>query len=228
MDTGQLTHLQMMRYSIQRGGTIKLDTAATFTVQINPADFQHSTGVRYDKTQAQGEGANAPRFSSVDEETVNFSLVLDGTGVVPPPAGGQREDVKTQLKKLQHITYEYVRLTKEPPLVRLLWGTLIFFGRMESMKTQYTLFKPSGEPLRAKVDLSFLGAMSKKESELVSARQSDEAPAMVFVREGQTLPELCQEHYGEPFHLLEVARYNGLPSIMAIKPGMRLMMPPRL
>ncbi len=227
MDAGQLSHLQMMRYSILRGGTIKLDPSATFTVQINPSDFHHSAGVRYDKTKAKGENANAPRYSSVDEEVVSFALVLDGTGVVPPPAGGQREDVKTQLKKLHNITYEYVTPKKEPPLVRLLWGTLIFFGRLESIKTQYTLFKPSGEPLRAKVDLSFLGAMSKKESTLVSNRQPDEAPTRVFVREGQTLPELCQEYYGEPYHMLEVARFNNLPTLMNIKPGTPILLPPR-
>ncbi|CAN7748745.1 peptidoglycan-binding protein [Pseudorhodoferax sp. LjRoot39] len=227
MESGQLTHLQLMRYSIQRGGTIKLEPSVQFTAQINPADVKHSHGLRYDDTKALGESANNPRYSAVEEERLAFSLVLDGTGVVPPAAGGQPSDVRTQIRQLNTVAYQYVILTGETPLVRLLWGTLIFFGRLDTIATTYTLFKPSGEPLRAKVDLSFRGAMSKKEAELVTSRQSEEAPTRIVVREGQTLSELCQQHYGEPFHTLEVARYNKLPNLLDLKPGTRLLMPPR-
>jgi hypothetical protein len=227
MDAGQLTHLQMMRYSVLRGGTIKLDTAATFDVQINPADFKHHCGVRYDEKKSLGQTANTPRYATVGDERVSFSLVLDGTGIVPPPANGQRDDVKTLMQKLNAIVYQYLPMTKEPPYVRLLWGTLIFFSRLESMATQYTLFKPSGEPLRAKVDLSFVGAASKKEAELVSNREPDTSPSVAYLRDGQTLGELCQEQYGDPHYMLTVARYNKLPNILNLQAGQRILLPPK-
>jgi len=222
-----LTHLLMTRYSIEKDGTIKLDPSAAFSAQINPADFRHSYGVHYDKQKTLGDAAVDPRFSSVDDEHISFSIVLDGTGVVPPPENGPREDVKTQMKKLNGVVYEYVTLKKEPPYVRLLWGTLIFFGRLESINAQYTLFKPSGDPLRARVELSFIGAMSKKESHLVSNRQSDSVLQRVTVREGDTLPLLCQGHYGGTEDQSQaVARYNNLPSLLNVKPGTQLLLPP--
>lgn len=221
-----LTHLLMTRYSIEKDGTIKLDPSAAFSVQINPADFKHNYGVHYDKQKTLGDAAVDPKFSSVDDERISFSLVLDGTGVVPPPPNAQREDVKTQMKKLNSVVYEYVTLKKEPPYVRLLWGTLIFFGRLESINAQYTLFKPSGDPLRARVELSFIGAMSKKESQLVSNRQSDSVQR-VTVREGDTLPLLCQDRYGGgEDRSAAVARYNNLPSLLNLKPGTQLLLPP--
>ncbi len=55
------------------------------------------------------------------------------------------------------IVYKYDGSNHEPNHVRVLWGNLIFFGRLESMSVEYTLFKPGGEPLRAKIKLSFSG-----------------------------------------------------------------------
>ena len=222
-----LTHLLMTRYTVADDGTVKLDPKASFSAQINPADFKHSYGVQYDKTKTVGDAATDPKFASVDDERIGFSLVLDGTGVVPVPENGQREDVKAQMKKLNAVVYEYVTLKKEPPYVRLLWGTLIFFGRLESISAQYTLFKPSGDPLRARVELSFIGAMSKKESLLVSNRQSDAVQKQVTVREGDTLSLLCQDHYGsDSDYASEVARYNNLPNLVNLKPGTQLLLPP--
>jgi nucleoid-associated protein YgaU len=110
--------------------------------------------------------------------------------------------------------------------VRLLWGSLIFFGRMTSMSTQYTLFKASGEPLRAKVDLQFVGTMSKSESQLVANRSSPDLSHVVVVRDGDTLPLLCNRIYGDSSYYPEVAQANGLAGFRELLPGQRLVFPP--
>ncbi|HUG26168.1 peptidoglycan-binding protein [Piscinibacter sp.] len=224
--TGQKTRLLMTRYSVSSDGTIALDSSTTFTVMLNPADFKHSFGISYDKQKKQGEPAADPKFSAVDAEKVNFSIVIDGTGAVPAEAGTTRQDVKAQLAQLNKVVYQYVGEKHEPPHVRLLWGTLIFFGRLESMTTNYTLFKPSGDPLRAKVDLGFVGAMSKKEAELVSNRSSPDLSHRVLVREGDTLPLLCHRIYGDSWYYLDVARFNRLVEFRNLKPGLELHFPP--
>lgn len=225
--TGQKTRLLMTRYSVNSDGTIALEPAVSFTVMINPADFKHSCGIAYDKQKAQGEAAADPKFSAVDDEKVSFAIVLDGTGVVPPSTPGEaRKDVKTCLADLNKVVYQYVGSKHEPPHVRLLWGTLIFFGRLESMSVNYTLFKPSGDPLRAKVDLSFVGAMSKKEAELVSNRSSPDLSHRVLVREGDTLPLLCDRIYGDSGYYLDVAAFNRLADFRRLRPGTQLHFPP--
>jgi len=225
--TGQKTRLLMTRYSVNDDGTIALDDGTSFTAMLNPADFKHSYGISYDKQKTQGEAAANPKFSAVDGEKVSFALVLDGTGVVAPatPADAGK-GVKDHLAQLNKVVYQYVGTEHEPPHVRLLWGSLIFFGRLESMSTQYTLFKPSGEPLRAKVDLSFVGAMSKQEAELVSNRSSPDLSHRVLVREGDTLPLLCDRIYGDSGYYLDVARFNGLAAFRHLKPGSQLHFPP--
>ena len=129
-------------------GTMTLEPSQRFEVLINPAEFKHTAGITYAKDKTLGDAVATAKFSAMDDEKVSFSLVLDGTGVLPC-SGRSPKSVKAQLAELHNVTYNYVGTLHEPPHVRLLWGSLIFFGRLESMSTQFTLFKPSGEPLRA-------------------------------------------------------------------------------
>ena len=223
---GEKTRMTMVRYNVSDSGTTSLDTSIAFTVLLNPADVKHTRGIVYDKKKAQGQPAIDPKFSAADVETLSFALVIDGTGVVPLPAGEARLDVKTQLDKLNKVVYQYDGNQHEPGRVRLLWGTLIFFGRMQNMSTHYTLFKPSGAPLRAKVDLSFVGSMSKRETELVSNLSSPDLTHLVEVRDGDTLPLLCNRIYGDPGYYLDVARFNQLTDFRDLKAGRKLHFPP--
>ena len=223
---GAKTRLLMTRFTVRPDGTTQLEPGVRFEAMINPAEFKHSAGISYDKQKTLGEAAANPKFSAVDDEKVSFALVLDGTGVVPGAGARTPVAVKTHLEQLRKVIYQYVGTRHEPPHVRLLWGSLIFFGRLESMSTQYTLFKPSGEPLRAKVDLSFVGAMSKRESELVSNRSSPDLSHRVQVREGDTLPLLCERIYGDSGYYLDVAAFNRLADFPRLQPGRHLHFPP--
>ena len=105
-------------------------------------------------------------------------------------------------------------------------GTIIFFGRLDAMSVRYTLFKPSGAPLRARVELSFVGTMSKKEGELVSNKSSPDLSHTVTVVEGDTLPLLCDRIYSDPSYYPDVARFNNLSDFRRLQPGQRLHFPP--
>ncbi len=222
---GAKSRLLMTRYKVNADGTTTLEPDQRFEVLINPAEFKHVAGITYAKDKTLGDSAVNAKFSAMNDEKVSFSLVLDGTGVVPRPTRTPRS-VKAQLADLHNVTYNYVGTLHEPPHVRLLWGSLIFFGRLESMSTQFTLFKPSGEPLRAKVDLSFTGSTSKREGELVSNRSSPDLSHRVQVREGDTLPLLCQRIYGDPGYYMDVAAFNGLGDFRRLRPGLDLHFPP--
>jgi nucleoid-associated protein YgaU len=224
--SSELTRLQLTRYTVQSTGAIELHEENSFQAQINPAEFSHSFGILYGSTKAQGSASQERKFSAVDDERVSFSIVLDGTGVVPL-VPNQPTDVKGQLAQLNKVVYEYVENKREPPYVRVLWGTLIFFGRLESLKAQYTLFKPGGDPLRVKVDLSFCGATSKDEKKRVSARvPSQGVTRSVTVDSGDSLGALCEDVYGSPSAFMKVARYNGLTDFRNIPPGTVLKFPP--
>jgi nucleoid-associated protein YgaU len=198
------------------------DGGDPFSVMINPSDYTHSHSIRYNLKETQGQSAAEPKFSAINAETVGFKIVLDGTGVV----AGQYDSVKEQIKKLKEVAYGYEGEMHQPSYVKLLWGSFIFFGCLKSLTVQYTLFRPSGEPLRAVVDLSFSGFISMKEEALKANKSSPDLSHIVEVKAGDTLPLLCNRIYRDCSYYAEIAKVNNIVNFRSLEPGTRLHFPP--
>jgi len=211
--------------------TCKVDDAGNITVEknsfefmLNPSEYDHSFAIEYNKKEAIGQSGSDIKFSGIKPEKLKFSTLIDGTGALGSEAS--KDDVKTQLKKIRDIVYRYDGDKHEPSHVRVLWGSQIFFGRLESMTIDSKLFKPSGEPLRSIVQLQFSGFMSKEEEALRANRSSPDMSHLIEVKAGDTLPLLCYRVYRDSSYYLEVARENNLTDFRDIRPGSKLHFPP--
>jgi hypothetical protein len=212
--------------SVEKNGDIK-SHGSGIKVMINPASFLHSNSISYSnkniKTcRATGSIANDLKFYAFDEEKVSFELIFDGTGVVSKLSGG----IKEKIDEIRNIVYRYDGTEHQPKPIRLIWASFIFFGRLVSLDIEYTLFKPSGEPLRAKTKLSFSGYMSREEQSLRKNNSSPDMTHTIEVKSGDTLPLLCYQVYRDTSYYPEVARINGLNSLQELRPGLRLKFPP--
>jgi len=223
--SGETTQLKISRCKVS-DGEITVEDDVSFKAMINPAEFKHRKAISYAKSMVLGQPASDARFSGFNEELLDFSLWLDGTGAVPRGANEPLKSVPTLLGELTNVIYKYEGNKHEPSRVQVLWGSKIFFGRLKSMNTQYTLFKSSGVPLRAKVDLGFVSFKTSKAAKLEANLSSPDLTHTVLVREGDTLPLLCQRIYGDPGYVQEVARINQLSSFRVLAPGTRLNFPP--
>jgi nucleoid-associated protein YgaU len=94
------------------------------------------------------------------------------------------------------------------------------------MGLEYTLFHPDGAPLRAKVALSFVEAVTETMEAVEANRSSPDMTHMVMVREGDTLPLLCHRIYNDAARYLEIARLNNLDGFRSLMPGTLLRFPP--
>jgi len=226
--SGAKQPLSITRCTIEYpSGRVTLDSSKQYTLVINPSEFKHDRTICYNTKRIQGQTGNEAKFSAINPDKISFSILFDGTGVVPVPAGNSApSDVAGQIDAMNRIIYSYNGEQHEPNHVQLLWGALIFYGRLQSISTQYTLFKPSGAPLRAKSDLMFLGFLSKQEGQLAANRSSPDLSHSIEVHDGDTLPLLCQRVYGDSRYYPEVARFNGLREFRRLQPGSRLHFPP--
>jgi hypothetical protein len=218
----ELVKLSIARCAIAASGSVSVDRNKTFDVMINPSNYSHAYSISYNKKKVQGQIGSETKFSTVEPEKVGFDIVLDGTGAVE----GSSDDVTTQMRKLTEVVYQYDGEEHEPPHLRVLWGSFIFFGRLDALSSEYSLFKPSGDPLRAKVKLSFVGFMSREEEALKANRSSPDLTHVVSVRAGDTLPLLCQRIYKDASYYLEVARINDIVDFRSLPPGVELHFPP--
>lgn len=236
-NSGKKRRLRITRCTIESAGETKPMTgdANIFKAMINPDTYSRSYGIGYTDKQCKLEsdpiGCTSVElnFAAIKKETVSFHLVIDGTGVVK--LFDKVPDVKEQLEKLKDIVYRYQGEKHEPSVVQLSWGDIdednvAFVGRMTSMKVDYTMFKPSGAPLRAKVALSFGSYMTRAESALRANQSSPDMSHVVQVRAGDSLPALCHRIYNDSSQYMTVARANGLSGFRELSPGMRLRFPP--
>ena len=226
---GRRTPLTITRVNVQPDGTMELDArkSSTFSALLNPSEFKHHREIAYSGQRTLGQLGSEMKFDAIGPDRIEFALVFDGTGVVPTAtAADSVKEVVTWVAELNRVVYNYDGTRHQPGHVRVLWGTLILFGRMQRMGINYTLFKPTGEPLRAKVDLAFVGFISQKQSSLMANRSSPDLSHEVLVREGDTLPLLCHRIYGDASYYPEVARFNALADFRRLDAGRILHFPP--
>lgn len=203
-----------------------------FQAMINPASLNHQLGISYNSDSSAnlpiGKSAVESKLSQYQQEKLSFELVFDGTGAVPPAAPqATAGDVSQQVKQLKNVVYHYVGEKHEPSIVKLQWGqSFSFVGRLSSMTLDYTLFKPGGDPLRAKIKLNFGSYMSNKQEALKADRQSPDLTHQYRVKAGDTLPLLCYRQYSDSSYYLAVAEFNQLDSISVLTPGTVLYFPP--
>jgi hypothetical protein len=198
-----------------------------YELLLNPNRYKHDKNVRFERDDTVGKIGSQSRFKAIEPETLSFDFTVDGTGVVGSSIPGKSPtDVVADLDKLAKVVYRYNGQNHEPNVVKILWGRLIFFGRLASMNTEHTLFDPTGIPLRATVSLVFRSYMSPKEEALRKNNSSPDLSHRIIFRKGDTLPLLCYQVYRDSAYYAEVARYNNLVDFRDIAPGTEIAFPP--
>ncbi|MGI0116754.1 CIS tube protein [Zooshikella sp. RANM57] len=225
--------LKIIACNLNNGELSKSETS--FEVMINPDSINHEYKINYTSNDSHKrvQGAIAPevKFAGYEAEELSFDLVLDGTGVVTKGlsailTSGLTSKVTKQLMALKKILYEYNGKEHTPNIVEVNWGDIAFIGRLSKLSVNYTLFKPNGAPLRAKVGLAFSGYISNDEAEKLANKSSPDLTHMVVVKAGDTLPLLCHQIYKNCNYYPQVARFNQLKSCTRLQPGTSLYFPP--
>lgn len=214
--------------------------ADTYVVQVNPSSYTFNSQLNYAERQGQGDSASDAVFSSSQPTTMNFNFIWDATGVVPRPSelgdipiagaiasalSDEEYVVMTEIEKFSHVVYDYSGDVHRPRKVQLVWGVLSFDCALTSVSYEFKLFKPDGTPLRAQATCAFQHALTDCERELTEANRSADLNHLREIREGDRLPLLSHEVYGDSKHYLAVARHNKVVNFRRLKPGARLAMP---
>lgn len=218
-----LTKLTITGY---KDGLFGEKNGSEFTVMINPANYDHSHTVNYTDEESPGKAAKTTKFKAIGPETMSFNFTLDDTGAVPRNEANTGKSVPAMILELKNVVYKYYGDTHEPNFIMLNWGSLLFKCRMESLKIEYQMFKPSGDPLRAKVSLSFKGYVDAEKEAQMANRNSPDLTHIITVQEGDNLPQLCHKIYKNKKYYLKVAEFNDLVDIRDLKVGSKLYFPP--
>lgn len=232
---GELKKLKIEAYSsIKYDAGDKVDE---FFVMFNPPTLSQIYEIEYNEDQAQGTSGSSQSFGKIKPQEYTFEFLIDGTGTAPPPVGagsdtsdpsavGEPVNVSEQVNKFLELTYEFNGELHRPYYLKLHWGQFVLYCIMKKATVTYTLFKPNGFPLRAKINATF---SQISDDDLRVAREGRNSPDMTHYRkvhDGDQLPLMCFRIYGDMSHYFDVARYNNLIDFRALQTGVRIAFPP--
>jgi LysM repeat protein len=203
-------------------GEFKTAVGEPYSVFLNPESIVHNSTTTFNQAGPLASPATQPRYKGTGQDQLSFTLLLDGTR----PIDGKVVEVNTTLKKLRSLLYAYHGTIHSPYYVQVSWGTLVFNGRVTTFNISYSLFRPDGSPVRAKLSLAFTGYIDPKLQALKADRQSSDLTHYYVVQAGDTLPQLCYRIYGSAQYYIQVAQRNNLTSLAELTPGTRLRFPP--
>ena len=190
---------------------------------INPESLKWDRSIAYNEKQSPDSSSSSQKYKNTPSEKLSFDIIIDCTGVVD----AKRIDLTAEIDLLESVVYKYNGAIHRPNFVKIQWGkNLVFKGVLKTFDTTYTLFKPDGSPLRAKVSLNFTEYISPEDLKKYEKQQSPDVTHLVKIIQGDTLPGLCQKIWNNPDYYVQVAEFNGLNKFRNLKGGNNLVFPP--
>lgn len=199
------------------------DSPGFYELMINPESIKWSRKISYNEQQPLDSSSTSQKYKSTPSVNLSFDTIIDCTGIVD----SKRIDLLAEIKSLESIVYTYNGKIHRPNFIKIQWGAdTIFYSVLKTFDTTYTLFKPNGDPLRAKISLSFGEYISSKKRKQEDGETSPDITHLVEVVEGETLPQLSNKTWNTPYYYVQVAQYNDLNKFRHLKGGQQLIFPP--
>ncbi len=216
--------LKKLEITAYEDGKYEKETGEAYTVMFNPASYSINYELNYKDDEGIGSTGSAMKFERMKPQTLSLDIIIDGTKV-----SGEKTDmidVDDDIAKFFTVVYDYNGDKHRPSFLRLAWGSLIFDCVLKSAKVNFTLFKPDGMALRAKISASFIGQIDDEKRAAKDRKSSPDLTHYRTVKEGDTLQLLSESIYDDPNHYMEIARVNNLNNFRTLEPGTQIYFPP--
>lgn len=195
----------------------------TFPVLINPESYALNYTVEYNTDSGQGNNGTTARYTRHSPEEFSCELWFDNTGILD---GIPRPDVYAETDAFKKFLLDIESDIHEPRHFMVIWGKMMFKGRVTGLQMEYKLFKPDGTPIRAMAKVTFKGSFSDIQRLALANLLSPDLTHRKQVKAGDTLANMCHELYGSPRYAPQIARINNLTNYRQLEPGRVLFFPP--
>jgi hypothetical protein len=196
-----------------------------FTIPINPESYAQSFKVEAKQKATGGNQGSAPEYKFTSPEQLKLDFTLDNTGTIEGNVLDGTE-IRDQVSKLLETVYKMKGEAHKPAILKIQWGLFTFDCILATLDINYVLFKPNGEPLRAKVSASFTQYVEPQKRVAKEDKHSPDLYRSIRVADGDTLPLLSYKSYADPAWYMQLAYYNELVSVRTLRTDQELAFPP--
>lgn len=230
MASNNVTKIEIQGF---RDKTLRTTKVGSFVVPINPDQLSQKFEVKSDDKQGSGNQGTKTNFGVTMPEELKLDFYLDNTNTITGNVH-QGTPVPDQVKNLLRTVYYMDGQAHRPLYLKIGFGKNDIFGdnkptfdcTLKSLDISYVLFKPDGEPLRAKVSAVFKAHVEDQKR----VREEDKnSPDLTHVRTavpGDQLWLMAHRIYGSPDYLLQVAQANNRNTLRRLTPSEKLTFPP--
>lgn len=212
---GKITIIPVKQYA-----PVPIPNGSPFVTMFNPEQWTDKEQFVYHDEQPQGTQEVVHKFNHVKARELSFEILIDGTG-----ASGEKKEVTQEIQSLRQ-TVGFNGGLHRPQKLFVIWGYFIFQGIIETVDITYTLFRPNGTPLRAKVQLKFVYDTDATTRVLDADLHSADLTHERMINEGERLDQISNGIYNSPRFILEIAKANNLTTFRSLEKGITLQFPP--
>jgi hypothetical protein len=206
---------------------INQDTGTSVEVLFNPAEYSVTKDNTFAQAPVPGLGSPVIQFVNGNVRTLELELLFDSleehrrAGRSLNPAGGDVRDLLQPVLDLLEINPE----THAPPKMRFVWADFTFGGVVTRAQQRFVMFRETGTPVRARLQLSMTEVKEPLEEAKEVKRQTADFSHVEAVTEGQTLAGIAARRYGDPATWRPIAIANGLDDPRRLPVGLQLTIP---
>ena len=200
------------------GGGIKVDC------MFNPFEYSVSKTNTYDENPKNQGDVPQAEFKKAGSQTLKLNLVFDSY-----ETGDDISKTTSTLWKFMETKGQSGNRQNEkisPPQVAFDWGVFKFVAFITNMTQKFTLFKPDGTPVRAKVDVTFTQYVDTQDYKYQNPTSGGGPIERIRrVIAGDRLDTIAAEVYQDATKWRLIADQNHIENPLALKPGMLLTIP---
>jgi hypothetical protein len=209
---------------LQKAFIEEKDGGTRLTCAFNPKEYTISKSSTWHKTPAKGaKSAPKPEFVGANPRTMQMELFFDAW-----ESGGDVSKAVTTLMDLTTPTQKSLAANKpNPPTVIFHWGSWHSFDAyLKQVSAKYTLFDPSGTPLRASVTVSLEEVPTDPPPKTNPTSGGIAGRRTHIVAGAETLQSVAFGEYGDAALWRGLADLNGIDDPFRVRPGTSLLIPP--
>jgi hypothetical protein len=191
--------------------------------QFNPRELNMTKSARWKRdAQRTAKKSGVPEFTGAEPSKLTLEMFFDATEKMD-------DAVVKAIERLFECcvpTQQSLQQKKgSPPWVIFRWGGLTGFpAYISSVSAKYTLFTPSGTPVRAICTVTIEEIAGEHGGQNPTSGTLAPKDTHVLV-EGDTLPSVAFRCYGDPNLWRAIAEANGIDDPMRLTVGATLLVP---
>src|SRR5215213_7607996 len=187
--------------ALEKATIINTDTNEKLMVRFNPEEYSLSRDNNFAQAAVPGRSAPLLQFTHGNMRTLEMELLFD--------TYEQLRDVRQETNKLVGLL-DINPETHAPPILLFVWGSLRFQCVLARATQRFVLFLPGGQPVRARVQVSFNEFTNSTLEAKEIKRATADFTKVHVVRDGDTLSRIAGQVYANPTLWRPLAIANGI------------------